>query len=53
MRSLELPGAGSDGSLRADRRRNAGLVPDLKQAYTFESMLQEIFDANHDRWACR
>ena len=31
----------------------ASQYPKWKQSYIIESISQEIFDANHDRWACR
>ncbi len=34
-----------------DNGKFASQYPEWKQAYNIESILQEIFDANHDRWA--
>ena len=36
-----------------DNGKFASQYPEWKQAYNIESILQEIFDANHDRWARR
>jgi len=36
-----------------DNGKFASQHPKWKQAYIIESIFQEIFDANHDRWACR
>ena len=34
-----------------DNGKFASQYPEWKQAYNVETILQEIFDANHDRWA--